>query len=71
LTVAVPKPKKRRRAEGEQLGLGLTSATGFTVTVDGKTEAYNPTEFIQAVRRQVDQWRALPNPQDWKAKVLL
>jgi type III restriction enzyme len=62
----VPKPKKRRRAEGEQLGLGLTSATGFTVTVDGKTEAYDPTEFIQAVRQQVDQWRALPNPQDWK-----
>jgi len=62
----VPKPKKRRRAEGEQLGLGLTSTAGFTVTVDGKTEAYDPTEFIQAVRQQVDQWRALSNPQDWK-----
>ena len=62
----VPRPQKRRRADAEQLGLGMTTADGFTVTVNGVTQAYDPTQFIQGVREKVQQWRALPNPQDWR-----
>jgi type III restriction enzyme len=28
--------------------------------------SYNPTQFIQGVREQVDQWRRLPNPESWR-----
>ncbi|HNT75297.1 MAG TPA: DEAD/DEAH box helicase family protein [Anaerolineae bacterium] len=60
----VPKPKKRRRSDAVQAS--FTFGEGFTTTVDGEVQTYNPTEFIQGVRQQVEQWRALPNPQDWK-----
>ncbi|MBA3944784.1 MAG: DEAD/DEAH box helicase family protein [Herpetosiphonaceae bacterium] len=63
----IPKPKKRKRAEGQQLGLVLDG--GFTEQVAGRdddVQLYNPTEFINGVRLQVDVWRQLPKPEDWK-----
>lgn len=57
----VPKPKKRRKSEARQLG--LTFGEGFT---EASGLEYNPTEFIQAIRQQVDQWRQLPNPEAWR-----
>src|ERR671933_115823 len=63
----VPKPKKRKRAEAQQLG--LVFERGFTENGDGAAgdgQLYNPTEFINGVRAQVDAWRQLPNPADWK-----
>ena len=63
----VPKPRKRKRAPGQQLGLVFDR--GFTEEEDGlpgEVQLYNPTEFINAVRQQVDAWRQLPNPADWK-----
>ncbi|MCB9434502.1 MAG: DEAD/DEAH box helicase family protein [Ardenticatenaceae bacterium] len=57
----VPKPKKRKKSQAQQLS--LTFGGGFT-TEDG--QEYNPTEFIQGIRQQVDQWRQLPNPADWR-----
>ena len=57
----VPKPKKRRQSEAHQLtltfGEGFTEATGLQ---------YKPTEFIHNIRQQVDQWRQLPNHEDWR-----
>lgn len=58
----VPKPKKRRKSEAQQLG--LTFAGGFTEGEAG--QLYNPTDFIEGVRQQVEQWRQFPNPQDWR-----
>src|ERR671932_696212 len=63
----VPKPKKRKRAEAQQLGLVFEG--GFTENGDvpvGDGQLYNPTQFINGVRSQVDAWRQLPNPADWK-----
>ncbi len=61
----VPKPKKRRRSDAVQAAFAF--GEGFTTTTTaGEIQTYNPTEFIRGVREQVDQWRALPNPQDWK-----
>ncbi|MBX3057413.1 MAG: restriction endonuclease, partial [Anaerolineae bacterium] len=57
----VPKPKKRRKSEGRQLG--FTFGEGFTE--EGGLQ-YNPTEFIQGIRQQVDQWRQLPNSEAWR-----
>lgn len=60
----VPKPKKRRRGDAVQTTFAFDE--GFTTTVEGELETYNPTDFIQGIRQQVDQWRTLPNPVDWK-----
>lgn len=60
----VPKPKKRRAAAAMQAAFAFDD--GFTTTDKGGAQTYNPTDFIQGVRQQVDLWRALPNPADWK-----
>ncbi|MBA3531878.1 MAG: DEAD/DEAH box helicase family protein, partial [Ardenticatenales bacterium] len=54
----VPKPRKRKRAQQ----LGLVFERGFTEGDDeaGDIQLYNPTEFINGVRQQVDRWRQLP-----------
>jgi type III restriction enzyme len=58
----VPKPKKRKKTGGAQQ-MGFTFGEGFTAASGLQ---YNPTEFIQGVRQQVDQWRHLPNPDSWR-----
>lgn len=60
----MPKPKKRRRADAAQTAFVFDE--GFTTTVEGEIQVYNPTQFIQGVRQQVNQWRNLPNLQDWR-----
>lgn len=57
----IPKPKKRRDSAAQQdivfdEGKGLSS----------QKQQYDPTPVINNLRIQVDKWRALPNPRDWK-----
>lgn len=57
----VPKPKKRKgKADQQQLvfdeGRGLST----------EEQQYDPTSVINALRRQVDEWRQLPHPKDWR-----
>lgn len=57
----IPKPKKQRGAPDQQQfifdeGKGLST----------EKQRYDPTSVINALRQQVDQWRSLPNPADWK-----
>lgn len=59
----IPKPKKRKQSGGAQQ-LDLLYGGGFAEGEDGLS--YNPTQFIQGVREQVDQWRRLPNPESWR-----
>src|SRR5664280_672775 len=55
----IPKPKKRKGANQSSLvfdeGLGLSTAS----------QQYH-TAIINAVRNQVDKWRQVPNPGDWR-----
>jgi type III restriction enzyme len=56
----IPKPKKRKSAANQQSlffedGLGLSS----------EAQQYDPTPIINELRSYVDQWRKLPNPNDW------
>ena len=56
----IPKPKKRKRSPTQEAlvfdeGKGLSS----------KDQQYDPTSIINEVRSHVDQWRALPSPNDW------
>ena len=55
----IPKPKKRKGKAVQQalfVDHGLTS--------DG--QQYDPTSIINDLRREVDQWRNLPDPASWK-----
>lgn len=62
----VPKPRKQKASRGQQLT--LVSTEGFVDAGEHATDfqVYNPTEFINSVRQEVDRWRALPNEADWK-----
>lgn len=56
----IPKPRKRKRSEQQQMvfdeGKGLSS----------EEQQYDPTTIINEIRQHVDQWRNLPNPNDWQ-----
>lgn len=60
----VPKPKRHRQVANQ---LGFVFDSGFTENDEGSTtgQLYNPTQFINAVRHQVDRWRQLPNRDEW------
>ena len=55
----IPKPKKRRRKHEQELDYG----DGPDIST--KTQKYDPTPLINAIRREVNQWRAKTNPRDW------
>ena len=55
----IPKPKKRKgAAHQQQLFVDQTIST--------VEQQYDPTSKINELRGHVDQWRSLPNPNDWK-----
>jgi type III restriction enzyme len=57
----IPKPKKRK-AGGEQSALLFDEGKGLTTA----KQRYEHTAIINAVRAQVDAWRRLTNPSDWR-----
>lgn len=56
----IPKPKKRRAAADQQ---GFVFDEGLGLSTKG--QQYDPTSIINELRRHVDQWRAIPNPNNW------
>ncbi|MDX9863155.1 MAG: DEAD/DEAH box helicase family protein, partial [Rhodospirillales bacterium] len=60
LITPVPKPKKQRRRKG-QIEMLLDAGDGLST----EDQEYNPTPIINEVRSHVDDWRKLPNPNDW------
>jgi len=57
----IPKPRKRKSGVQQQdivfdEGKGLSTAK----------QQYDHTAIIAGVRQEVDRWRALPNPNDWR-----
>lgn len=57
----IPKPKKRKGI-AEQKALLFDEGKGLT----GEGQQYDHTAVINSVRQEVDQWRRLPNPAQWK-----
>ena len=56
----IPKPRKRRAAKSQQQfvfdeGKGLST----------EEQQYDVTALVNEIRRHVDQWRTLPNPNQW------
>jgi len=58
----IPKPKKQKGGGGEQGRLLLDEVEDLSTA----KQKYDPTAIINAVREQVDRWRALSNPKDWQ-----
>lgn len=56
----IPKPKKRKQSK--QMDLVFDEGKGLST----QEQQYDPTSIINEVRGQVDQWRALPNPNQWQ-----
>ncbi|MCW2275306.1 restriction endonuclease [Rhodoblastus acidophilus] len=60
LITPVPKPKKRRQSAAQA---SMAFSSGEDVSADG--QEYNPTPIINEVRTYVEQWRNLPNSDQW------
>ena len=56
----IPKPKKRKGSV-DQREIVFDEGKGLST----EKQQYDPTPIINALRQQVDQWRALSNPNDW------
>ena len=57
----IPKPRKRKAAKSQQQfvfdeGKGLST----------QEQQYDVTAMVNEIRRHVDQWRKLRNPNDWR-----
>ena len=62
----IPKPKKRK-GPSKQQDLVFDEGKGLST----QEQQYDPNPIINELRRHVDQWRALPNPNEPVEKVLL
>ena len=58
----IPKPRKRRSTAADQQNLLFDDGKGLST----QQQQYDPTSIINALRIQVDKWRSIPNPNDWK-----
>jgi type III restriction enzyme len=61
LITPVPKPQRRRRAPN-QAGFVFDSGEGLST----EEQEYNPTPIINEIRGYVNDWRRLPNPDQWQ-----
>src|SRR3990172_4081201 len=57
----IPKPRKRK-GSAEQASLVFDEGKGLSTA----EQRYDHTAIINSVRQQVDQWRRLTNPKDWR-----
>ncbi len=64
LITPVPKPQRRRRAPNNQAGFVFDSGEGLST----EAQEYNPTPIINEIRGYVNDWRRLPNPDQWQVR---
>ncbi len=57
----IPKPRKRK-GSAQQQQLVFDEGQGLST----QEQQYDPTPIINELRHQVDQWRNLPNPNNWQ-----
>jgi type III restriction enzyme len=58
----IPKPRKRKGLAAQQDQLIFDEGKGLST----QAQQYDPTPIINELRHQVDLWRSLPNPNDWR-----
>jgi len=55
-----PIPKSKRQKGGKQAELAIDEA------ISGEDERYANATIINDLRNEIDRWRQIPNPSDWK-----
>jgi type III restriction enzyme len=60
LITPIPKPKKRK-GKGSQSEMVFDEGLGLSST----SQQYDPTPIINQLRKEIDAWREIPNPNDW------
>ncbi|MDR2133539.1 MAG: DEAD/DEAH box helicase family protein, partial [Treponema sp.] len=60
----IPKPRKRKDKGAQAVQGNLVFDEGLGLSTE--EQMYDPTAVINGIRRHVDEWRARPNPRDWK-----
>jgi type III restriction enzyme len=57
----IPKPKKQKTSKAQE---GFVFDEGANLST--KNQQYDPTPIINEVRKNVEAWRLLPNPNQWQ-----
>ena len=58
----IPKPRKRKKGDPQQINIDFGTDQGLSTS----KQRYDSTPLINRLRRQVDMWRSIPNPNDWR-----
>jgi len=58
----IPKPRKRKKNDPKQTQFDFGTDKGLSTA----KQRYDPTPVINNLRRQVEMWRSIPNPSDWR-----
>ena len=58
----IPKPKKRKGSSAKQAALIFDGGKGLST----ERQQYAHAEIINGVRRQLDRWRNIPDPSQWR-----
>lgn len=58
----IPKPKKRKSKDSAQSEFVFDEGKGIST----EQQQYDPTSVINEVRRHVEQWRSIPDPNLWR-----
>ena len=58
----IPKPRKRKKSSAKQQQFIFDEGVGLS----NQEQQYDPTPIINSLRREVDKWRAIPNPSEWR-----
>jgi len=58
----IPKPRKRKGSSAQQMTLLFDEGKGLST----EEQQYDPTSIINQIRQHVDQWRSLPNSNQWQ-----
>ena len=56
----IPKPRKRK-GSADQAAMVFDEGKGLST----ETQQYDPTSIINELRQEIEQWRRLPNPNQW------
>lgn len=62
LITPVPRPRKRKGRGKSQTEMVFDSGAGLS----SEEQEYNPTPIINEIRSYVEDWRKLPNPNQWQ-----
>ncbi|OPL19064.1 MAG: restriction endonuclease [Candidatus Aegiribacteria sp. MLS_C] len=61
LITPIPKPQKHKRQKGQQQEIIFDEGKGLST----EQQQYSTTSMINTMRRHLEKWRAIPNPDKW------